>query len=97
MESCIINGNASTEEVAPKNMWGCLEVLTEAGTLRWSPEGGIGDSGEGRKEERKDSWEGGREVGRGGEEKEERSRKKRKERKPVAHMLARAGARSWER
>lgn len=41
MESCLPKGKASTEEVAPKNMWGCLEGLAEAGTLVLSPEGGI--------------------------------------------------------
>lgn len=60
-----------------------------------SIEGGTGDSGEGRKEGRKDRRESGRWECRGGEEKEER-RKKRKEREQVAQMLMRAVTRSWK-
>lgn len=37
MESCLPKGKASTEEVAPKNMWGCLEGLAEEGKLYCLP------------------------------------------------------------
>lgn len=85
----------STEEVVPKNRWGCLEGLTK----RW------GDTClsqkrymrfRGRKEKREDSREEKRRAGegRGGE----RGKKEKKEEgnKEGRSVLGRAGATSWE-
>ena len=90
-------GNASTEEVAPKNIWGCLEGFRGGDTcfVYWRRYRRFRGRKEGRKEGRKDRRESGRWECRGGEEKEER-RKKRKEREQVAQMLMRAVTRSWK-
>lgn len=84
MEACFIKGNASTEEVAPKNRWRCLEGLTKRqGDTCLSQRRYM------RFRERKEKREK-----QGGE----RGKKEKKEegKKAGRSVLGRAGATSWE-